>query len=89
MLSIDELSVGWEHGHILTKGNWNQSVQDRQLFCFLFFLFLFFVLLFSGKWEEGMPSRKFLEGKRSWAKVSVHIETKRHFELGGTLVNTS
>ena len=48
MLSIDELSIAWEHQDILIKGNWNSSVQNRQLGL------LGFVFVLSGEWEERM-----------------------------------
>ena len=48
MLSVDELSIAWEHQDILIKGNWNNSLQNRQLGL------LGFVFVLSGEWEEGM-----------------------------------
>ena len=48
MLSIDEQSIAWKHQDILIKGNWNNSVQNRQLGL------LGFVFVLSDEWEEGM-----------------------------------
>lgn len=86
---MDELSVGWDHGRILTKGNWNQSVQDRQLFCFLFFLFLFFVFCFLVSGKRECPLGSSLKERELGPNSQFHIETKTHFELGGPLVNSS
>lgn len=48
MLSVDELSIAWEYQDILIKGNWNNSVQNRQLGL------LGFVFVLSGEWEARM-----------------------------------
>lgn len=48
MLSVDELSIAWEHQDILIKGNWSNSVQNRHLGL------LGFVFVLSGEWEERM-----------------------------------
>ena len=85
VLSIDEQSIAWKHQDILIKGNWNNSVQNRQLGL------LGFVFVLSDEWEEGMwlytlgSSLKefFLKKWKVWAKLSVHLETKRHYEQGG------
>lgn len=85
VLSIDEQSIAWEHQDILIKGNWNNSVQKQTAgtfgFCFCSFWWMGRrnVVIYSRKFPEGIFFKKW----KVWAKLSVHLETKRHYEQGG------